>query len=416
MVALITPTAKLSKVLDYNEKKVAQDKAELIHTGNFLQEKDRMTYEQKLERFSRLHELNDRAQVKTLHITLNFDSSEKLSDDQLTAIADRYMQGLHMEDQPYLVYRHEDAGHPHIHIVTSLIQPDGIRINTDKMGKNLSEPTRKAIEKEFDLVPAQGKKQQTQQKYRDGETQKVIYGTETDTQEAMRKILEKVSRDYRFAYLTEYNAILRQYNVYANIGSPQSNTRKHGGLLYQALDEKGNKVGRPLKASQFPTKPTLANLREKMEQNKKDREKDLPSLRQKIDWALMQNAGSLRDFISDLQQESVAIIVHQDQQHVYGFTYVDNQNKTAINGADLGKAYNAGAILQSIQGQNQGPSKSQQQAQAQQQTSTRDLSPASGFNAKVPQFLSTLLQPESNFGTSPHELDEDQEIKKRRRR
>src|ERR1700748_2306779 len=109
MVARIIPAVKLSKVLDYNEKKVAQNKAKLIHAGNFLQEKDRMTYHQKLERFTRLNELNDRSQVKTLHITLNFHRSEKLSDQQLSAIADRYMQGIKMDNQPYLVYRHDDA-------------------------------------------------------------------------------------------------------------------------------------------------------------------------------------------------------------------------------------------------------------------------------------------------------------------
>ncbi|HEY4111567.1 relaxase/mobilization nuclease domain-containing protein [Puia sp.] len=57
--------------------------------------------------------------------------------------------GLKMESHPYLVYRHNDANHPHIHIVSSLIRPDGNRVNTHRMGVDLSKPTYKAIEAEF---------------------------------------------------------------------------------------------------------------------------------------------------------------------------------------------------------------------------------------------------------------------------
>ena len=427
MVARIAPTAKLSKVLEYNEKKVAQNKAELIYAGNYLQAKNRLTYEQKLERLTRQNDLNDRSRVKTLHITLNFHPSEKLSDDQLTAITDRYMQGLKMENQPYLVYRHEDAGHPHVHIITSLVRPDGKSIRTSKIGQDLSSPTRKAIEKEFNLIPAQGKKQQTQQQSTSGETQKVMYGSDPDTQEAVRKVLETVNHDYRFTNLTEYNAVLRQYNVYANTGSPGSNTRKHGGLLYQVLDEKGNRVGRPLKASQFPSKPTLVSLEQKFGQNKQQREKDLPSMRQKIDWVFTQHPGSLRDFIAELQQSDVEVITNQEHGRINSLTYIDYQRKTAIQDAALGKAYGVGAILNRIPG-NPGSSHSagKQQAPVQEQATTQgldkernispDLSLTSGFNSKVPQFLSALIQSESVSGTSPRELDEDQEIKRHRKR
>ena len=83
------------------------------------------------------------------HATLNFNPSDNLSNEKMIAIADRYMEGLKMEQQPYLVYRHDDAEHPHVHIVSSLIRADGSRINTHLMAVNLSEPVRKEIEKEF---------------------------------------------------------------------------------------------------------------------------------------------------------------------------------------------------------------------------------------------------------------------------
>lgn len=42
--------------------------------------------------------------------------------------------------------------------------------------------------------------------------------------------------------------------------------------------------------------------------------------------------------------------------------------------------------------------------------------PEYGFSANVSQFLSALMRPESDYGTSPHEFEQDLEIKRRRKR
>ncbi|MGI8583448.1 MAG: relaxase/mobilization nuclease domain-containing protein [Chitinophagaceae bacterium] len=39
------------------------------------------------------------------------------------------MDKIGFAEQPYLVYQHLDAGHPHIHIVTTNIQQSGKRIS-----------------------------------------------------------------------------------------------------------------------------------------------------------------------------------------------------------------------------------------------------------------------------------------------
>jgi len=49
-------------------------------------------------------------------------------------------------DQPSLIYRHCDAGHPHLHIVTLKVRSDGSRTDTQNIGKNQSEKARKKLE------------------------------------------------------------------------------------------------------------------------------------------------------------------------------------------------------------------------------------------------------------------------------
>jgi hypothetical protein len=61
-----------------------------------------------------------------------------LGKETLTQIADCYRRQIAFADQPYLVYQHNDAGHLHIHIVSTNIQRIGKRIQMQKIGRNQS--------------------------------------------------------------------------------------------------------------------------------------------------------------------------------------------------------------------------------------------------------------------------------------
>lgn len=56
------------------------------------------------------------------------------------------MERIGFGEQPYLVYKHNDAAHTHVHIATINIKPDGKRIDTHGIGWKLSEPARIALE------------------------------------------------------------------------------------------------------------------------------------------------------------------------------------------------------------------------------------------------------------------------------
>lgn len=72
------------------------------------------------------------------------------------------MQKIGFGAQPYLVYEHHNAGHRHIHIVSTNIQRAGSRIKLHNVGRNQSEKARKEIE--FKLFKAQ--LQQLKQAYK----------------------------------------------------------------------------------------------------------------------------------------------------------------------------------------------------------------------------------------------------------
>ena len=86
----------------YNENKVMLKKAECLVAENFLKDVSDLTVEDKLHRFDRRMQLNERVYT-CQHITLNLDPLDRLSKDQMKAIVRMFMKDIGFEHQPYIV-------------------------------------------------------------------------------------------------------------------------------------------------------------------------------------------------------------------------------------------------------------------------------------------------------------------------
>lgn len=330
--------------LNYNEQKVQKGKAECIAAGNYLNEPQTMNFYQKLAGFENLNVLNDRATTKTLHVSLNFDPSEKLSTGKLTEIASSYMEKIGFGNQPYLVYKHFDAGHPHVHIVSTTIQEDGSRINTHNIGRNQSEKARKEIEQNFNLIRAENQKKTLKQAISPVDVSKVIYG-KSETKSSITNVINAVINSYKFTSIPEFNAVLKQFNVMADRGNEEGRIYKHRGLVYRILNANGNKIGVPIKASSINSKPTLNILEKKFVANEAAREPYKQKVKNIIDEILSTVPNDMKQLIAALEKKQIYTMLRQNQEgRLYGITFVDNQNKCVFNGSDLGKGYSASAL------------------------------------------------------------------------
>ena len=161
MVAIIKTGHSVHRIFNYNENKVKEGIALCIGAGNYPIDVEKMSLKIKLNRLLKQTALNENVSRKSVHISLNFDVRESnLSKEKLVQIADVYMKEVGFGEQPYLVYQHFDAGHPHIHIVSIKVRADGSRIDMQNIGKNQSEKARKEIEQSFGLVAADKQKPQ----------------------------------------------------------------------------------------------------------------------------------------------------------------------------------------------------------------------------------------------------------------
>ncbi|WP_156309387.1 relaxase/mobilization nuclease domain-containing protein [Sphingobacterium endophyticum] len=424
MVAVIKTGHSIRRIFQYNENKVKQGLAECIGAINYPIDAQKMTDTMKLNRLLNQAKLNERVTRNSVHISLNFDPKEKSLDrESLMEIAESYMTKIGFGDQPFLVYRHDDAGHPHIHLISVKVRPDGSRIDMQNIGRNQSEKARTEIEKSFGLTVAGESKRQERFRLRPVDVQKVQYGC-IDTRWAITNVLNAVLEKYRYSSLPELNAILKQYNVLADRGSERSRVFKFEGLLYRIIDESGKPIGVPIKASSFYNAPTLKFLKVRFEENRS--KKVLYKLRTKstIDHVLKKKPANLDDFCKFLEKHGIHGAIRKNENgNIYGITYVDHITKCVFNGSDLGKLYSVKGIqercitkleLDQIVTPPLKPSAWKDQR-----------SQLTGFNVsespvdqlrseKNNDIIYSLIQPEQVYGNVPHQLKNKPRKRKRR--
>jgi Relaxase/Mobilisation nuclease domain len=347
MFAHLGFSQNIQRTLNYNECKVKKGYAECILAENFLKDLDQLSFQDKLGRFKDLMALNERAKVNTMHLSINFHPSDKLNLDQLIEIADIFMDRIGFASQPFLVYRHHDAGHPHFHIVSTNIQPDGSRIQIYKSAmKNFQQPSRE-IERSYGLVS--GTKQEKKlSETKPGRVQKIRYGR-SQTINSIAEVLDQVLKTYQYRSLADLNLLLSLYNIKADPGKPGGWMHNHGGLLYRILGDRGQQVGLPIKASSIYFRPTLNFLEQKFKENMDLIRPNLQRLKNAIEWTLRKNPRTMEDFLNLLEKEHIAGVAFRNKDRsIEELGFVDHEHRTVTNGKDLGTGFALPAILERI--------------------------------------------------------------------
>lgn len=355
MVAIIKTGSSVHNVFNYNENKVKQGVAECIAEGNYPVDLEHMNVSMRLNRLLKQNALNENVKRNSVHISLNFDPSEiTLSREKLIEIAHTYMEKIGFAEQPYLVYQHHDAAHPHIHLISIKVKSDGSRIDMHNIGRNQSETARKEIEKSFGLIKAQGRKSNSDSTLKPIAASKVSYGR-IQSKKAISAVLEGVLTSYKYTSLSELNAVLQLYNVMADRGNENSRIFKANGLVYRILDTDGKPIGVPIKASDFYNKPTLKFLERKFASNNNVNTGMKNRIKNAVDLALFAKNIRFSQLTKLLEKEGINIVCRKNTEGlIYGITYVDHTTKCVFNGSALGKQYSAKAMQErcSLMGSN----------------------------------------------------------------
>jgi len=225
---------------------------------------------------------------------------------------------------------------------------------------------------------------------------------------------------YKYTSMHELNAVLRQFNVMADRGTENSRIYKNNGLTYCLLDNQGNKVGVPIKASDFYSKPTLKVLNEKFVLNEKERQPHKVRIKNTIDLLLIRNSTlNLTGLIKALEKESIQTVLRQNNEGViYGITYIDHRTKSVFNGSALGKQYSSNGLqerchavaspVKEIKGTN-GAGEEKEQSEKQGMFPSLEKKKSGTDNS----IIETLLNPKESFDNVPWQLKKSKRKKRK---
>ena len=336
MIAKISATENLGGALGYNFKKVEKEEASILLTQGLYQNKEG-TYTM-AEVFADMQAVipeKCRTKKMVFHCSLNPHPDEKLSDETLTQIAKEYMETLGYGKQPYIVFKHNDIAREHIHIVSLRVDSRGQKIN-DRFEKRRSKKITDALEKRFGLIPSS--------KVADKAVEETpqIDTTQGNIKEQVASALRMVLKHYRFCSLGELNAILSAYNLTVEEIKTEFRGKKYDGLVYVPTDEKGNKAGTPIHASDIGRGVGYTAVQNRMQKSKQAVKPLIPTVRRKVLEVMRTSLDTKEKLQQKLEEQGLRVVIRKNENgRIYGITFIDDDLGIALNGSRLGKGYAA---------------------------------------------------------------------------
>lgn len=337
MVAKISSGSSVYGVLNYNKVKVDKDEAEVLYSQKmFVSSDGNISPRDCMDSFYPYLAVNQRTKNVVFHASINPDPKDKLSGEQLANLCQDYMERMGYGNQPYVVFLHQDIQRKHAHIVSLRIDENGKKI-PDKFENKKSMGICRELEVKHNLHIVD-RKQRTEEP----PTKKIDYKV-GDIKHQIGNIAKAVMKNYNFQSFGEYRTLLEMFNVTVEEIKGEHKGRAYQGLIYSATDEKGEKVGVPIKASRFSKSVGYEALQKQFEKSKIVIEKsDVRERLRPIISTTMKRTHSIDDFRKSLLQSGIGCVFRQNEQgRIYGVSFIDYQNQTILNGSRLGKEFSA---------------------------------------------------------------------------
>ena len=378
MIAKISHGGSLYGVLAYNQIKVDELHADVLFGNRIIEPPgdNPYTIEHISRSFGDYLTANRKTEKPILHISLNPDPKDCVTEEQFIKLAEQYMQRMGFGDQPYIVYRHNDIGREHLHIVSVRVDETG-RAISDSYEHERSMKVCRELEQQFNLTPA------TKKEWKEGLPLSPVDYDSGNLKGQLAGVIRPIAREWRFQSLGEYRAVLSLYGITVDEVKGEYGGREYHGLSYSATDKDGNKVGKPFKSSVFGKEAGIAALEKRMLSSAawvKSHKDIAPDTAARIA-STMQTAGRDRAlFERELMRQGIGVVFRtNDAGRSYGATFINHADKTVFNGSRLGKEFSANVFNDLFAGQD-GIHPQQQSAEMERPAQQQEHTGASQWN------------------------------------
>ncbi|WP_374540885.1 relaxase/mobilization nuclease domain-containing protein [Flavobacterium sp.] len=134
-------------VLKYNQNKVDKGEAIVLDTNLASNSVVKQTKE-----FNVVRQLKSNLSKAVYHVSLNlpYNDANKLSNHEFSNLAKDYLEGMGFNENQYIVYKHFDVNHSHIHIVANRVNFCG-NVVSDSQDYKRSESLIRKLEQKYNL-------------------------------------------------------------------------------------------------------------------------------------------------------------------------------------------------------------------------------------------------------------------------
>lgn len=196
----------MTKVMEYNNGKVERGVATVLSVSNIpgtsLEDIGRT-----FERYERMNIQSDRV---SFHMNIDpLPGQDNMSDEDIVRFAGKMMEGLGYGEQPYVIYKHNDIGREHYHVVSIRTDSRGRKIYDNYEGKECLKLLT-LYQSMFDYKVGRGNA-------RKKDLPVLVFKPELSDVSCQMKAIYDLCLKYDFTSVTQFFMILRKHHIGATL-------------------------------------------------------------------------------------------------------------------------------------------------------------------------------------------------------
>lgn len=191
--------------------------------------------------FGAIRTLRPQLKKAVCHVSISLHPDEHLSDNDWCKVAHTWLKDMGFTDNQYLVSRHADTKHPHIHILVNRIRLDGAVVS-DSHDYKRQEAVMRKLEKEFGLMQAKNSKEVEKSSPKKGELEQAIRRQEPSVRMLLQEIISNTLS--KPMPLNNFIEELQKNKVEVKLNQASTGTISGISFSMNGVSFKGSKLGK----------------------------------------------------------------------------------------------------------------------------------------------------------------------------
>ena len=254
MISIQIKGTDFKGVLLYNQKKVDKGEAIVLDTNLSSESVVKQTKE-----FNIVRQKKPNLSKAVYHVSLNlpYEDSNKLSDEKFANLARDYLEGMGFDENQYIIYKHFDQDHSHIHIVANRVNFSG-NVVSDSHDYKRSESLIRKLEQKYNLTELVRKEESNV--LSKGEIEKCLRTGESPDRLVLQSIINELLNQH--LTILEFFQKLKGKEIEVKLNKSSTGLVSGISFKYKEVTYKGSKIHRNL---------SYKNIIKKLKPNEQER-------------------------------------------------------------------------------------------------------------------------------------------------